>query len=189
LRAYNQMLYNYNVNYPRYNTEAYETIMTAPVPAAVDTPRPELTRPIRRVLVLVSMLGYPVFVLAWVGLPAAGITGIPWAVTVAALGLGVILSSLALYQFQRSMAQAPDAQLDERQIRVRDRAYLEAYRVFAVIVLLVLLLGGIAADGLEEPITLTYDVVQPLIWGALLYSMFLPSAVVAWRERDIPVEA
>jgi hypothetical protein len=148
----------------------------------------ELRLPARRVLVLVSMLGYPVFVFAWTGLPAAGITGIPWAVTVAALGLGVILSSLALYQFRRSMAQAPDAQLDERQIRVRDRAYLDAYRAFAVIVLLVLFVGGIVADWLEPPIPLTYDVVQALMWGALLYSMVLPSAVVAWQERDIPIE-
>ncbi|HYO43286.1 MAG TPA: hypothetical protein VES19_08825 [Candidatus Limnocylindrales bacterium] len=148
----------------------------------------ELRRPVRKMLVLVAMLGYPVFVLAWVGLPAAGMTGIAWAVTVGALGLGVILAAMALYQFRRSMAQAPDAQLDERQIRVRDRAYLEAYRVFALIVLLVLLVGGIASDVLEPPITLTYDVVQPLVWGALLYSMFLPSAVVAWQERDLPGE-
>lgn len=149
----------------------------------------ELRRPFRRMLVLVALLGYPLFVLAWLFLPAAGITGLPWAIAVAVLGLAVLMAAAMLYLFRRSMAQAPDAMLDERQVRIRDRAYLTAYQVFAGITLVALLLLGIGADALDTPITLTFDVLQPVIWGTILYGIVLPSAVVAWQEPDLDVEA
>lgn len=149
----------------------------------------ELRRPIRRILVVVAMLGYPVLVLAWLGLPAVGVTGLAWAVLVGAIGLAVLLSAATLYLFRRSMAQSPDAMLDERQVRIRDRAYLAAYQVFAGITLIGLLVLGIGGDALDAPVTLTFDVMQPLIWGAILYGMILPSAVVAWQEPDLDEEA
>jgi hypothetical protein len=160
--------------------------MTQSISGNVAVAEPSLV--VRRAIVLAGMAGYPAFVAAWVGLPRLGVTGIPWAIAVAVLGLGVLFASMALYQFRRAMAQAPDTQLDERQIRVRDRAYLDAYRVFALLVMVVLVVGGIAADALDQRVELTFDLVQPLIWGAILYGMILPSAAVAWREPDLPGE-
>jgi uncharacterized membrane protein len=148
----------------------------------------ELSRPIRRLLVVAAMLGYPLFVLAWVGLPAAGVTGIAWGATVAAIGLVVILSAAQLYLFRRSMAQSPDALLDERQVRIRDRAYLVAYQVFAALTMLGLIVVGIGSDALDRPVVVDFDVVQPLIWGAVLYGIVMPSAVVAWQEPDLAGE-
>jgi hypothetical protein len=150
---------------------------------------PETSRPIRRALVGAALAGYPVFVAAWVGLPALGVTGIPWAIVVGALGLGVILAATSLYQFRRRMAQSPDRDLDERQIAIRDRAYLVSYRVFCAIVLVGLLVVGILPDVLDRPLALTFETVQPLFWGAFLYSIILPSAAVAWQEPDLPAEA
>ncbi len=143
----------------------------------------------RRALVLLVMVGYPVFVAAWLLPSALGIAGPGWVLTAAVLGLVIALGAFSLYQFRRSMAQSPDALLDERQIAIRDRAYLESYRVLSVIVLFGLLLAGILPDLLDRPIALTYDTVQPIIWGLLLYSLILPSAVVAWREPDHDPEA
>jgi hypothetical protein len=160
--------------------------MTHSVTGSIAAAEPSLR--VRRAIVLVAMVGYPAFVAAWVGLPLLGVTGIAWGIAVGVLGLGVLLAALALYQFRRAMAQAPDTQLDERQVRVRDRAYLDAYRVYATVVMLVLLIGAILADGLDQPVALTFDLVQPLIWGAILYGMILPSAVVAWQEPDLPGE-
>ncbi len=148
----------------------------------------ELRRPIRRVLVLVTLLGYPVFVAAWLGLPAAGVTGLGWALVVALIGFAVILGAALLYLFRRSMAQAPDAQLDERQVRIRDRAFLVAYQLFASLTLLGLIVVAIGSDVIDSPITLTYDIMQPVIWGAILYAIVLPSAVVAWQEPDLDRE-
>jgi uncharacterized membrane protein len=148
----------------------------------------ELRRPVRRVLVLVTLLGYPLFVAAWLGLPAAGVTGLAWALVVAAIGFAVIVGAATLYVFRRSMAQAPDAQLDERQVRIRDRAFLVAYQVFAGLTLLGLLVVGIGSDAIDRPITLTYDTMQPLVWGVILYGIILPSAIVAWQEPDLDRE-
>jgi len=150
---------------------------------------PETPRVVRRALVGAALAGYPVFVAAWIGLPTLGVTGIPWALVVAALGLGVILAAIALYQFRRRMAQSPDRDLDERQIAIRDRAYLVSYRAFSAIVLGGLLVAGILPDVLDRPLAVTFEAVQPVFWGAFLYSIILPSAVVAWQEPDLPADA
>jgi hypothetical protein len=145
-------------------------------------------RSLRRIIVVGVMAGYPAFVAAWVGLPAIGVTGLAWTVVVAGLGLGVLLGALALYQFQTSLAHMPDAQLDERQIAIRDRAYLMSYRILAVIMLLGIFAFSIAPDVLDRPLTITFETMQPLTWGAILYSLILPSAVIAWQEPDLPGE-
>ena len=158
-----------------------------PPASAVGHPAPELSLTVRRALVFVALAGYPLFVAAWLVLRDV-LPGIAWAAVVAILGLAVLLSAYALYAFRRSMAQAPDDQLDERQVRVRDRAYLDSYRVFSALTLLGLLLFGILPDVLDRPLEVTYETVQPLLWGALLYSLVLPSAFVAWAEPELPVE-
>ncbi len=145
-------------------------------------------RSLRRILVVGVLAGYPLFVTAWVGLPAIGVTGLVWAIVVAGLGLGVLLGALGLYQFQRSMAHTPDAQLDERQIAIRDRAYLVSYRILATFMLLAIFALSIAPDVLDRPLAVTFETMQPLMWGALLYSFILPSAVIAWQEPDLPGE-
>jgi hypothetical protein len=83
------------------------------------------------------------------------------------------------------MAQAPDEQLDEREVAVRDRAYLESYRVFTGFTAVAVLLAAIAPDVLDRPIEYTFETVQPVFWGVLHYALVLPSAFVAWREPDI----
>lgn len=161
--------------------------MSAPHPASATT-RQSIdgwTRARRRGLVVIALLSYPLLVAAWLGLPAAGVTGIPWAIAVLAASGLMLLSNYGLYAFRRSMAQAPDADLDERQVAVRDRAYLEAYRIFAAIMLLGLLIVGILPDAIDRPLDVTYETVQPFLLGAILYSIILPSAVVAWGEPDL----
>jgi hypothetical protein len=145
----------------------------------------ELPRLVRRVVVAIVLLGYPLLVAAWVGLPMVGVPPLVWALTVGVLALAVIGGAGALYAYRHAMAQAPDSQLDERQIAVRDRAYLSAYRVFVALVLVALLLAGVVPDILDRPLEMTFETVQPLFWGAMLYSIILPSAIVAWQEPDL----
>jgi hypothetical protein len=151
-------------------------------------PQEASPRSLRRVLVVGVLAGYPLFVAAWVGLPELGVTGLVWTIVVAGLGLGVMLGALGLYQFQASMAHVPDAQLDERQIGIRDRAYLVSYRILATLMLLGIFAFSIAPDVLDRPLAVTFETMQPLMWGALLYSLILPSAVIAWQEPDLPGE-
>jgi tryptophan-rich sensory protein len=99
-----------------------------------------------------------------------------------------MLGAFGLYGFQTSMAHVPDAQLDERQIAIRDRAYLVSYRILATFMLLGIFALSIAPDVLDRPLVVTFETMQPLMWGALLYSLILPSAVIAWQEPDLPGE-
>lgn len=113
-----------------------------------------------------------------------------------ALGGGIIGSVVAALAWLgwwllrvsvRLVADLPDRFLDERQRAVRDRAYLDAYRIFASIV------GGLATIGLiaftlaseNDAVTLT------ITWGQgigltmflLVLASVLPSMVVAVRDR------
>jgi hypothetical protein len=143
---------------------------------------------VRRLLVLVALLGYPLFVGAWAGLGGDRIPVLAWGLMVGLLGAGVLGASWALYRFRRAMAQAPNAMLDERQVAVRDRAYLDAYRLFTSITLLVLVVAAIGADLADVSVELSFEVLQPIIWGTILYAIVLPSAVVAWREPDLAAD-
>jgi|GEM_PF-1578739 len=164
--------------------------MSTQSPAAAATQREPfgidaMSRVQRRFVVALALVAYPVFVAAWLGLPAIGIEVIPWAVVVAVLGLGTVLSGFLVYAYRRRLAQSPDGDLDERQVAVRDRAYLESYRVFVAVVLVGLLVVGIGSDVVDRPLLVDFDVVQPVLWAGILYGMLLPSAVVAWGEPDL----
>lgn len=145
----------------------------------------ELPRRQRRILVAVALLGYPTSVFlwtlaqSWLGLPglAMGILGL-------ALVPAYAYAGWRIYDFRARLAQAPDHDLDERQVRVRDRAYLEAYRIFAGVTLVAVVGLAILPDLLDRPVAFTYDVAQWWVVGTFLVSLLLPSAVVAWNEPE-----
>lgn len=159
--------------------------MTASWSARTGSPADTLSQGRRRLLVVVALSSYPLFVAAWVGLPLAGVGGVAWVIPVIVLGAIVAGTNWTLYRFRRSMAQAPNELLDERQVAVRDRAYLDSYRIFTALTMVVLIIGGILPDALDRALPLTYDAVQPFVWGGILYGLSLPSAVVAWGEPDL----
>jgi hypothetical protein len=146
----------------------------------------ELPRRIRRPLAVVALVGYPAAVFCWtigqtwLGLPPAigGIAGL-------ALILVTLFAMWRIYEFRSHLAQAPDAQLDERQVQIRDRAYLDSYRIFVGVTLVALVVAGLVPGILGRPLTLTFDVVNWFVMGGVLISLALPSAVVAWREPDL----
>jgi hypothetical protein len=83
----------------------------------------------------------------------------------------------------RSIADAPDELLDERQIAVRNTSFRYAYFVFGYIVLglLVLTIFGpelqmFQSEGNDGSF---------VVIAALFACASLPSMVMAWREKDI----
>lgn len=58
-----------------------------------------------------------------------------------------------------------------------------------LLVLVALLAVAVLPDILDTPITLDYLTLQWFIMGAILTSVTLPSAVVAWGEPDLPMDA
>jgi len=94
-----------------------------------------------------------------------------------------------VWRFRGQLAQAADHQLDERQVAIRDRAYLDRYRLLAALVLGTLVGVAIVHDILGRTVTLGFDTINWYVMGFILISIALPSAVVAWREPDLPMEA
>ena len=86
-----------------------------------------------------------------------------------------------------SAANAPDPELDERQLRVRDRAYLHSYQAFAGLITAAGCYAGVAWDqGWWLPNT--WNQVQAVVWGVLVLALTLPASVVAWTARDLADE-
>jgi hypothetical protein len=107
----------------------------------------------------------------------------------AAVGIPVILVSLAgwmasvyvVYEFRRRLANAPDAALDEREVRVRDRAYLQAHRI-GTAALFVVGVAVVPLVGLDQ--TISVEVVVDVMLSLAMAILALPAAVVAWTEPD-----
>ena len=99
----------------------------------------------------------------------------------------VILAMVGCYSFLRiavrSIADAPDELLDERQIAVRNTSFRYAYFILSYILLglMVLVLFGPRLQMFEpEGNDGSYVVI-----AALFATAALPSMVLAWREKDI----
>ncbi len=121
------------------------------------------------VAVLLGVLGYAVGSLQ------------RWPVLTAPAVLTMVVAWVLLRRAVQTVADLPDDQLDERQIGVRDRAYLASYRLVGGVV------GGLVLSSIlwdvfdvEEISTVTAQTVA----GSLLFFMIaLPSCVVGWSER------
>lgn len=89
----------------------------------------------------------------------------------------------------RRIADLPDEHIDERQIALRDRSHLVAYRIVATAVAMVLLSAYIVADARNVPPELVGPVgdwlMSDLFLVVLPLTAFLPSAVVAWYSQDV----
>jgi hypothetical protein len=116
---------------------------------------------------------------AWLTLPALAALGV--------IGLAAIVW-WALRMSVRVVADFPDDYLDERQARVRDRAYLEAYRWFAGLTLAAataaLVWFVVASENDVITVDITWAGAMAVFWAFEGLALTLPSIVVALREPD-----
>lgn len=77
--------------------------------------------------------------------------------------------------------------VDERQLQVRDRAFYRAYQILSSLFGLWVVYEGIARTNERQWfwVPQTFDQYQAIVWGYLLVSMTLPSALIAWNEPDL----
>jgi hypothetical protein len=103
------------------------------------------------------------------------------------LGL-VPFVALSVYLYRGTQlwqyGNAPDEQLDERQVLVRNRAYRLAYSVVSLTVLILLVYLMLASD-FHWPVLSGYDQISPFFWGVWTIVLVLPSAILAWTESDV----
>jgi len=106
-----------------------------------------------------------------------------YSVTAIFLIFAMVLGYSFLRIAVRSIADAPDELLDERQIAVRNTSFRYAYRGFetiALVVILLMIIGPEVKMFQPEGNDGSYLMISMLFLGSSL-----PSMVMAWRERDI----
>jgi len=144
----------------------------------------------RRVLVILMAVGLVLTSMGsyWPTLKTnLGMSGTVSGVVYSVAAVFVILAVIGGYSFLRiavrSIADAPDELLDERQIAVRNTSFRYAYFIFGYMVLgfMVLMMLGpelqmFKAEGNDG---------SYLVIATLFACAALPSMVMAWRERDI----
>lgn len=82
------------------------------------------------------------------------------------------------------LGQAPDAELDERELSMRLRAYYLAYVIFNATVFLFLVGASLLMDTAKVS-SVNYVQISAALWGVFLYGWTLPSAVIAWIDRGL----
>lgn len=100
------------------------------------------------------------------------------AVLATALGIPHVL------RVGRAIADDIDARLDERQLALRNAAYLDAYRVVASFMLLGIIWIALGIDKSLWWVPKTYNEWNIVFWGVIVLTLTLPSAFLSWREPD-----
>jgi hypothetical protein len=114
---------------------------------------------------------------------SGGVEVIVYSVTAIFVILALVGGYSLLRVSVRSIADAPDELLDERQIKVRDTSFRYAYYLMGYIVLALMLLMLFGPE---------VQMFQPegndgsyLVIATLFALSSMPSMVLAWREKDI----
>jgi len=131
-------------------------------------------RAVRRGLVSAIAIGCAMLILSPYGPDDVG--GAPFLLLVLALGF------VLLGRATQRVASAPDAQVDERQEALRNRAHRLAYGIFAVLVGGTVLVSYVATP--ESRAWLTSPLHSGLAITFFLLLFFLPAMVLAWLEPD-----
>lgn len=146
---------------------------------------PDATRRTRRIWVILAFAGFPLLNLGYATLVATGrLSSTLWAPIAIALFAATLAGVVAIYGYARDRASM-SADLDERQQRVRDQAWIAAYGVLSTVVVAVVLLLAIVAST-SGPVSIGMDVLTPVGIALGLYLPILPSATLAWSEPGEP---
>jgi hypothetical protein len=144
----------------------------------------------RRTLVVVVWIGIVLVAMGsyWPTLKtnlslSSGVDVIVYSVTAIFVILAVIGGYSLLRVSVRSIADAPDELLDERQIKVRDTSFRYAYYLmgYIVLALMLLMLFG-PGEQMYQP---EGNDGSFLVIATLFAFASMPSMVLAWREKDI----
>ena len=139
---------------------------------------------VRRVAALLAVGLYPLSLLlinADIEL-LPGLGAVPYVVlAIVVVGLWVA-SVFVVYEFRRRLAQAPDDQLDERELTVRDEAYLISYRLLSAAMLALAAWALVVVPAINGNRQVSLDTLLDVFFTLVIAASVLPSAVVAWRD-------
>lgn len=144
----------------------------------------------RRSLVVVLYASYALLVTCFALAERSGF-GLIFAAGLLPSGLALMSAFWAISQLALPYATEGSGRneqlVDERQLQVRDRAFYRAYQILSSVFGLWVVYEGIARTNERQWfwVPQTFDEYQAIVWGYLLVSMTLPSALIAWTEPDL----
>lgn len=100
--------------------------------------------------------------------------------------LGLLASGYAAIRLlqpkQLGISDGPDNELDERQLQVRNQAYLNAYRILGGFVVIGLAFASIFWNQVRQlPDSIA---LSAFFWLVILLAISLPAALLAWLEPE-----
>ena len=110
-----------------------------------------------------------------------------WYVAAHLVLLGLVVGLLSfgrVIRAGRMIADDTDAALDERQLALRNAAYLDAYRIVSATAVLGVIWVAIGVDKGLWWTPRTYNEWNDVFWGLFILTTSLPAAFLSWREPD-----
>jgi hypothetical protein len=147
-----------------------------------------LPRRVRRLIVVVSLLGLP-GMYAWSAFwLTTSVPKIVWGPVSFLLIAATAGGALLLYLFVRDRADTR-ASLDERQRHLRDRAMVLSYQFLSAVVVLAVAIVAVAVLGVGRIVTLDGAIVGGVALTVGVLIPLLPTAALAWIEPNAPADA
>jgi hypothetical protein len=148
---------------------------------------PMLQRRTRRLLVLLTGLGYPLVLAGYGTLVAPGrISLAAWAPVATVLMAFTVIGVVAIFGYARGRADLGSGRLDERQAQLRDRAWALSYAIVIIAIALVLVSLMVVRSSSGMDVALSGELIGYAATTAAIYLPVLPPAVLAWMEPDAP---
>ena len=150
---------------------------------------PHMQRRTRRLLVLLTAVGYPLVLVGYATVVVPGrVTLSTWAPIATLLMAFTIVGVIALYGYVRGRADLGSGRLDERQAQLRDRAWARSYAIVVLVIAAVLVAVMVIRSSSGQDVVLSGDIIGYAATTAAIYLPILPAAVLAWMEPDVPVD-
>jgi hypothetical protein len=149
---------------------------------------PRAPRRVRRAVVAIGFLGYPLLLIGYATLVVPNrLPPVVWAPFGIAGFAATIVAAFGVQSFRRRVDRG--SILDEREQQLRDQAWVDAYRILVVIIWIGLIgVGLLSIADADGSLMISGTELALLVPAASLYLPLLPSAALMWREDDLPAD-
>ncbi len=142
-----------------------------------------LSLPVRRASIVVMFCAFIAGALLFSNSDAVGpVLGLGGSIALFAASFAAFVVLFLRTRYWR-WGNDPDERLDEFHLAARNRAYLNAYRGLASLVLMAMLVARIGGD-LNLLGALTGVQTDVAFWGAFVLILILPPTILAWTDQS-----
>jgi len=147
-----------------------------------------LDRRLRRLLVLETLIAYPLVVIGYSALVATGrIPAALWAPVAVVLMAGFIGGLFVVYAYAGGRADPRDAELDERQRALAIEAWALSFAALTWFLVIMAVVWALWVT-FVGPVLVGPEFLLPVAIGVGVYLPLLPLTALTWIEPDAPVE-